>query len=326
MSETTKKEVASDVVVSRSPLAFLLDFIKVSRPGWWIVTVWLYVAPIAKSSLDWFGLMYACLPLNALVYGLNDYADVDLDVTNERKGNLMFGPKGMTRTRLQKLLQTALLSTLVPLLLYATMKQQLLQYLVWYALVLVVNVAYNFKVLGHLSQNGPFEIPVVYFGFSLVTVLSYWLNTAQDTEVWGYQPSSTETMSTMKLFGCNSRYWIHLAFLVCRTQLWTEYMDYESDVLHKRGTTLARMPCKHVARLVVLFTLIVEAAWNWRQYQQVQEWQTLFLFSVLGVASFVVMEFLVPPKSSSFVWIALVQSMGGLWLIYDSNQKQVFVS
>lgn len=323
MSDTTKREVSSDVLISRqSPLSFLVDFVKVSRPGWWIVTVWLYVAP--SKSLDfpfWPGLLYACLPLNVVVYGLNDFADVEVDVSNERKGNIMFGPKGMTRPRLRKLLEAAVISTLVPLLLWAYTKQQLLQYLVWYALVIMVNVAYNFEILGHLSENGPFEIIPVYFGFSLVTVLSYWLN-GNAENVWGYTFSET---TTMKLFGCNVRYWVHLWFLVCRTQLWTEYMDYESDHSQKRGTTLAKLPSKSMARLVVLTVLLIEAAWNWRQYEQVNEWQTLFLFSLLGVASFVGMEF-APPKASSFIWVALVQSMGGLWLIQDSRHKQVFVS
>lgn len=311
---------------------FLWDLFRVSRPGWWIVSIWLYMAPILTSEepfshLFWAGLLYCCFPLNALVYGLNDYADVEVDVGNERKGNLLFGPKNMTRIQLLRLLQAALASTVLPLLVWAIHKQQLVQYLVWYALVLVVNIAYNFSVLGHLSERGPFEIPTVYFGFSLVTVLSYWLNssTSSDDEhdVWGYEPSSS--FSTSRLFGCNGRYWIHLFFLVSRTQLWTEYMDYESDRAHYRGTTLAKLPCKHVARIVVLCVLILEAAWNYRQYQQSQEWQTLFLFSLFGMASFVGME-VAPMKSSTFVWVALAQSMGGLWLIQDCWRKQVFVS
>lgn len=32
-------------------------------------------------------------PLNYLVYGINDYNDVDADAVNERKGNYLFGAK-----------------------------------------------------------------------------------------------------------------------------------------------------------------------------------------------------------------------------------------
>lgn len=324
MDDTTKKEVVvSDCVLRQSPASFALDFVKVSRPGWWIVTLWLYVAPAKSFDLPfWPGLLYN-LPLNAIVYGLNDYADVEVDVTNTRKGNLLFGPKGMTRPRLLKLLEAAVACTLIPLLIWSYVQQEMAQYLVWYAMVILINVAYNFEVLGHCSENGPFEMPVVYFGFSLVSVLSYWLNGDAESNVWGYQPASSD--STMKLFGCNTGYWIHLWFLICRTQLWTEWMDWESDRAHKRGTTLAKLPSKNTARLVVFTVLIAEAAWNWRQYAVMEEWQTLFLFSLLGVASFIGMEF-APPKSGSFIWVALVQSMGGLWLIQDCWHKQVFVS
>jgi 4-hydroxybenzoate polyprenyltransferase len=322
MEDTPKKDIVSD-----SGTSFVIDFFKVSRPGWWIVTAWLYVAP--AKSLDfpfWPGLLYACLPLNVIVYGLNDYADVEVDVANTRKGNLIFGPKGMQRPRLRKLLEAAILCTLIPLLMWSFIRQEITQYLVWYALVILVNCAYNLNSFGHCSENGPFEVPVVFFGFSLVTVLSYWLNGNGKNDPWGYQPASdSDDSTTMKLFGCNYRYWIHLWFLVCRTQLWTEYMDYESDRAHKRGTTLAKLPSKNLARLVVLAVLIAEATWNWLQYEMVDEWQTLFLFSLLGVGSFIGMDF-APLKSSSFMWVALVQSAGGLWLIQDCWQKQVFVS
>ena len=270
------------------------------------------------------GLLYSCL-LNAVVYGLNDYADVHVDVSNDRKGNVLFGPR-LSRPRLRKLVETGIVCTFLPLVIWAYTKQQLFQYLMWYGLVLLVNVAYNFPTLGHCSQNGPFEIPVVYFGFSLVTVLSYWLNgerSGDDDNVFGYQVSNNNT--SIKLFGCNLRYWIHLWFLVCRTQLWTEYMDYESDRAHERGTTLAKLPTKSVARIVVLSVLLSEAAWNWQQFCQVQEWKALCAFSLLGLVSFVGME-MAPLKTSTFVWVALVQSMGGLWLIQECWNKRVFVS
>lgn len=77
------------------------DLVQVSRPGWWLVTVWLYIAPTGQrwdlltSSTFWLGLLYVCFPINLMVYGINDYADFfhgdDLDGQNDRKGNFFFG-------------------------------------------------------------------------------------------------------------------------------------------------------------------------------------------------------------------------------------------
>jgi 4-hydroxybenzoate polyprenyltransferase len=291
-----------------------IDFLKVSRPGWWIVTIWLYVAPAQVFGVTfWGGLAYVCLPLNAAIYGLNDYADVELDVGNERKGSWVFGPKGMTRLQLLRVLQIAVVSTFIPLVSWGWWEAQVMKCLAWYALAAVINVAYNFPILGHLSGRGPWEIPLVYVGFGMVTVLSYWLN-------------GSDTVDSSLLFGCSARYWIHFGFLVFRTQLWTEYMDYESDKKRDRKTTVAKMPCTQWARWLVLSVLLLEVAWNWHQLREEAEWRNLFAFSVLGVVSFVGMEYAGGPRPISLVWLALIQGAGGLWLIQDSWQKRLFVS
>jgi 4-hydroxybenzoate polyprenyltransferase len=291
-----------------------IDFLKVSRPGWWIVSIWLYVAPAQDFGVTfWGGLAYVCLPLNAAIYGLNDYADVELDVGNERKGNWVFGPKGMTRLQLLRVLQIAVVSTFIPLVSWGWREEQAIKVLAWYALAVVINVAYNFPILGHLSGRGPWEILLVYVGFGMVTILSYWLN-------------GSEIVDSNLVFGCSAHYWIHLGFLVLRTQLWTEYMDYESDNKRNRKTTVAKMPSKQWARCLVLSALLLEVAWNWHQLQEMAEWRNLFAFSILGVVSFVGMEYAGGPKTSSLVWLALLQGAGGLWLIQDSWQMRLFVS
>lgn len=292
-----------------------IDFLKVSRPGWWIVSIWLYVAPAQFFGIKfWGGLAYVCLPLNAAIYGLNDYADVELDVGNERKGNWVFGPKGMTRLQLLRVLQIAVVSTFIPLVSWGWWEAQVIKVLAWYALAVIINVAYNFPILGHLSGRGPWEIQLVYVGFGMVTVLSYWLN------------GRSETVDSNLVFGCSARYWVHLGFLVLRTQLWTEYMDYESDKKRNRKTTVAKMPSKEWARFLVLSALLLEVAWNGHQVRVMAEWRNLFAFSILGVVSFVGMEYAGGPKPSSLLWLALFQGAGGLWLIQDSWQMRVFVS
>eukprot|EP00971_Amphidinium_carterae_P301046 5981679-Amphidinium_carterae.1 len=82
--------------------------VQISRPGWWLVHVWLYLAPTGQkyellgTATFWFGLLYALFPLNVLVYGMNDYTDVDLDRDNKRKGNFLYGAK-CTREQLKDL-------------------------------------------------------------------------------------------------------------------------------------------------------------------------------------------------------------------------------
>ena len=293
-----------------------IDFLKVSRPGWWVVTAWLYVAPAQTLGYPfWVGLIYVCVPLNVVTYGLNDYADVELDATNNRKGNWVYGPKNTSRQRLRQVLRIAFVMTLLPIVIWGWWQARLLQYLVWYMLGIVINVAYNFEVLGHWSGHGPWEIPLVYAGFSLVTVLSYWINGHSG----GYR-------SGQLLFGCNARYWTHLGFLVVRTQLWTELMDYNLDRTRKRKTTLAKLSSRSLARSTVLGVLLVEVAWNWRQYQQVPEWKNLLVFSVLGAISFVGMEYAGKPRPVSLITLAIVQSLGAVWLIQDTWNKRLFVS
>ena len=75
----------------------LLD-LKISRPGLWFPTIWIYLVPLQTKKVFWalfiwLGLFFVSFPLNYLVYGLNDYNDFDADKINDRKGNYLFGAK-----------------------------------------------------------------------------------------------------------------------------------------------------------------------------------------------------------------------------------------
>ncbi|MEP3209050.1 MAG: hypothetical protein ABJN95_07665 [Maribacter sp.] len=76
----------------------LLD-LKISRPGLWFPTVWIYLVPFGnqdnfwKSWMFWLGLFFVTFPLNYLVYGLNDYNDAEADAVNPRKGNFYLARK-----------------------------------------------------------------------------------------------------------------------------------------------------------------------------------------------------------------------------------------
>jgi len=86
----------------------LLFYLKVSRPGLWFVTLWLYLLPTSQlehiwsSSTFWYGFFYATFPLNFMVYGWNDMVDIETDQINPRKDSFLFGAKG-TSTQLETL-------------------------------------------------------------------------------------------------------------------------------------------------------------------------------------------------------------------------------
>ena len=73
--------------------------LKVSRPGLWFPTIWLYLLPTVGHNSwihipFWLGLMYVTFPLNFLVYGWNDMVDENIDQFNPRKDSYLFGAKG----------------------------------------------------------------------------------------------------------------------------------------------------------------------------------------------------------------------------------------
>ena len=76
-----------------------LFFLKVSRPGLWFQTLWLYLLPVAGqphtgSWVFWLGAVYVLFPLNFLVYGWNDFVDREVDRVNPRKDSFLFGARG----------------------------------------------------------------------------------------------------------------------------------------------------------------------------------------------------------------------------------------
>ena len=122
------------------------------------------------------------------------------------------------------------------------------RYLVWYFLCLAVNLAYNVEPLRVSSNCGPWEVPTVISGYSLVSILSCLINGIPLPPV---------------------KYWVHVACLVGRTQLWTEYMDYEPDLACGRKTTICLLGAscgkkevhhkgKARASRLVLFSLVLE--------------------------------------------------------------------
>jgi len=89
-------------------------------------------------------------------------------------------------------------------------------YIAWWLAGVSVNLIYNLEPF-RTSSKGPLEIPTVIAGQALVSVFSSMVN---------------------DLPWANFRYWVHLVLIVTRTQLWTEYMDYDADNAKNRKTTV----------------------------------------------------------------------------------------
>lgn len=242
--------------------------VQISRPGWWLVHVWLYLAPtgqkyhLLSTSRFWFGLLYALFPLNLLVYGLNDYTDVGIDEKNPRKGNFMYGAK-CSKEQMLELPRIIVLLNVIGVGVLAFLSGHWLVLGLWLAICSAVNLAYNMEPF-RLSSNGPWELPCVVLGFAGVTALSSIVNDIP----W---PSTG--------------YWAHMTCLVLRTQVWTEFLDYAPDSACGRRTTSTLLGVTW-SKIVVVALLSAEALITCYFFDDV----LMRLFSISGIFAFVGLE------------------------------------
>lgn len=296
------------------------DFIQVSRPGWWLVTLWLYIAPCHKGThdIDLAGLLFVLLPLNAIVYGINDASDLQNDLSNDRKGNFVFGPKGWSHDRLNQVLTPAISVGFLTLLHWGLETNQLLYHMLWFVTALAVNYVYNF-------HSSLWNMMLVFVGYGSVTILSFWRHGGTG---FGLEKAAD---GRWYLAGCNQEYWMHLSLLLVRSQLWTELLDYESDRASKKRTTLSRLPTKDLALRLVLGVLLLEVLWCLTMCRiHGSQWSMLLAFAVMGVMVFTCLEYLLPRTKTSPVvvdltYLAILQNAGGIQLLYDCWSRGIFV-
>jgi 4-hydroxybenzoate polyprenyltransferase len=150
--------------------------LRVSRPGLWFQTVWLYLLPTSQRPellghwRFWLGLVFVCYPLNLLVYGWNDRVDFEIDQRNPRKDSWFFGARG-SREQLRAL-PPWIAGCIVPFLLLFT----------------VIDWRIALAVLGMIGMNGLYNLPrhglrtrppfelANQLGYLLVLPFSVWLN------------------------------------------------------------------------------------------------------------------------------------------------------
>jgi hypothetical protein len=190
--------------------------------------------------------------------------------------------------------------------------------MLWFIVGVVINMLYNSG-----SIQSPWELVLVYLGFGMVTILGNWRKK-------GSESSSLLSIlyreGTWHMAGCNEHYWIHLLFLITRSQLWTEYMDYDSDGLCKKWTTLSRISTKNQAKCVVVVILFGEAVWTCFNLMLDVDWIFLAAFSVMGLGIFLALECGIKTISQKeLIAMALLQSIGGIYLLYDTWSSGLFV-
>mmetsp|Transcript_62161 Transcript_62161/g.189827 ORF Transcript_62161/g.189827 Transcript_62161/m.189827 type:complete len:326 (-) Transcript_62161:58-1035(-) len=278
--------------------------VQISRPGWWIVHVWLYLAPtgqkydLLSTWRFWLGLIYALFPLNLLVYGLNDWTDVELDANNSRKGNFMYGAK-CTREQMRDVPRIIVLVNVLGVLVLAAVSGQWLSLSAWLVICFAVNCAYNVEPL-RLSSKGPWELPCVVFGFSGVTALASIVN---------------------EIPWASMGYWLHMSCLVLRTQLWTEYLDYDPDLSCGRRTT-STLVGKFWSKVLVVTFVTAEAAVTWVYFDDT----LMRIFSLSGVVAFVGLEVVRGTNDREKKKAMKAQNALGLSLVFWIWYKGIFAS
>ena len=155
----------------------MLKDLKISRPGLWFPTIWIYLVPFGlqnrfwETPLFWLGLLFVTFPLNYLVYGLNDFNDTKADALNERKGNFIFGAK-FNKEALKNVPKKIAIIT-IPFIVYFSIIAGWKMLLLLLFMV-VINILYNFKPF-RFKERPPFEI-FIQIGYVFVAFFSVVLN------------------------------------------------------------------------------------------------------------------------------------------------------
>ena len=214
--------------------------LQISRPGLWLVFVWLYLWPtggqveLLSTFSFWLGLLYCMFPLNLLVYGMNDLVDKDVDKNNPRKGNFIYGAKASV-SELRELPIYILVCTVTPLLVLICMSpDKVYSYIGWLALSFGANFVYNNKPF-QFSRKCPWEIPTMILGHFLIPILSCHINNLP------LPPASS---------------WIYHSFLLSRSHIWLEFADIAVDKKEKKRTVAVVLGKENAFLVVVLLTVL----------------------------------------------------------------------
>ena len=210
----------------------------ISRPGLWLVFIWLYVWPtganhqLLVSKSFWIGLFYCTFPLNLLVYGMNDLVDEDVDKDNPRKGNYIYGAKA-NRRELAALPFHIFAWAVAPLVVLVWYNpDRAVAYCTWLVFSFFVNFVYNNKPF-QMSRKCPWELPTMILGHYLIPILSCLINDLS------YPPIGS---------------WLYHACLLARSHVWLEYADIECDKKEGKRTIAVALGPKLAFYFVIALT------------------------------------------------------------------------
>jgi 4-hydroxybenzoate polyprenyltransferase len=221
---------------TRSPPGTALDelrfVIKVSRPGFWLTSIWFYILPVAgrevlHSAPFWLGVFYVTLPLGLLIYGWNDAVDFEADRLNPRKDTFLFGARPSATQIAGLPWRIALVQT--PFVLIFT---RLLGWRapVWFAALAAATALYNWPRIGFKGRVG-FDM-LNQLGYLLVFALSSWLNGAPQAPWFTF------------VFG---------GLFAMHSHLFGEIMDYGPDLRTGRRTTAGALGIRSSKALMTAF-------------------------------------------------------------------------
>jgi len=213
-------------------------WLKVSRPGLWFATAWLYLLPTSQMDIwqqpsFWIGFLYITFPLNFLVYGWNDMVDQETDASNPRKDSYWFGARG-SQEQLQNLWKALLVVQLI-----------CMPYFIWeygyqmallFGGLLLINTLYNLPERGLRSQP-PLEL-LCQIGYLLIAPFSIMVN-------------QTEALPAMTYF--------YLFLFAIQSHLIGEVMDIEPDRKAGRVTTATIWGMKKT-KMLIIFIVSMEVA------------------------------------------------------------------
>ncbi len=211
--------------------------LKISRPGLWFPTIWIYLVPFPlethfwENTIFWIGLFFVTFPLNYLVYGLNDYNDIKADAVNDRKGNFLFGARSSIAQLASVPRKIALF--ILPFIVYFTYHSGF-GMLLLLLFMIAINAIYNFKPF-RIKERPPFEI-FIQVGYVVTAFFSVLLN---DLQMLPWQ-----TILYLSLFAFQA----HIA---------GEIMDIEPDLKTGKRTTATLIGRKNT-KFVMLALLLVE--------------------------------------------------------------------
>ena len=248
-------------------LRFLL---KVSRPGFWLTSIWFYLLPLGQHDVFgsfgfWLGLLFVTFPLGIIIYGWNDVVDRETDRLNPRKDSFLFGARPTSEQSARLPWSIALVQ--LPFFVVFTWQFGWLA-VAWFAALIAATALYNWPRIGFKGRPGLDLLNQS--AYLLVFVLSSWLNGLPQAPWFTF------------VFG---------ALFAMHSHLFGELMDLEPDRAVGRRTTavtIGRLP----AKALMIALLAGEAVLVWQNTHDL--WIAAFL---AGGACFFIAD-------AAFLWHA----------------------